>query len=270
MVVIPTGQYLMGSSEKDIDNGIAAENEGPQHKVVIAQPIAVSRFEVTRDEFETFVGSSGYKIGDRCYTFENNLPQERTDRSFRNPGFAQTSNHPAVCVNWTDAKAYVVWLSQKTGKPYRLLSESEWEYVARGGSASRYGFGNDATELCKFANGADQSAKLAKLPGDYAYMDCNDGYAYTAPVGSFSANAWGLFDSLGNVWELTEDCYADDYGGALADGSPLEVANCAARTARGGSWFSNAAMLRPAIRAKADPTARHDDLGFRVARPLVP
>ncbi len=270
LVVVSAGEFVMGSSKEDIDNGLGATNEGPQHRVFIKHPVAVGRFEVTRDQFETFVRASGYKIGDRCYTLENNTPRERTDRSFRNPGYAQSGVHPAVCVNWRDAKAYVEWLSQSTGKTYRLLSEAEWEYVARAGSTLPYGFGKDATEVCKFANGADQSAKLAMLPTDYAYMNCTDSYPYTAPVGSFKANAMGLFDLLGNVWEWTEDCFFDDYLTAPSDGSARAGAGCQARAVRGGSWFSTGKSLRPAVRAKATDSARYDDVGFRVARVLVP
>jgi formylglycine-generating enzyme required for sulfatase activity len=270
LVVVSAGEFVMGSSKEDIDNGLGATNEGPQHRVFIKHPVAVGRFEVTRDQFETFVRASGYKIGDRCYTLENNTPRERADRSFRNPGYAQSGVHPAVCVNWRDAKAYVEWLSQSTGKTYRLLSETEWEYVARAGSTLPYGFGKDATEVCKFANGADQSAKLAMLPTDYAYMNCTDSYPYTAPVGSFKANAIGLFDLLGNVWEWTEDCFYDDYLTAPSDGSARAGAGCQARAVRGGSWFSTGKSLRPAVRAKATDSARHDDVGFRVARVLVP
>lgn len=269
MKVVPAGQFTMGSDTQDIDNGLARANERPQHKVAIAQPFAIGRFEVTKDEFEAFVAASGYKAGDRCFTFENGVAQERADRSFRNPGFAQTGKHPAVCVSFTDARAYVAWLSSATGKTYRLPSESEWEYAARAGSASRYGFGNDPAELCKYANGADQTAKLAELPDNYGYMTCTDGYAYTAPVGSFQANSWSLFDFLGNVWEATDDCFAEDYSGSPTDGSALQTTNCDGRTVRGGSWFSNELLLRPAVRAKAAPLARHDDLGFRVARTLA-
>jgi formylglycine-generating enzyme required for sulfatase activity len=270
LVVVPAGEFVMGSSNEDIENGLGATNEGPQHRVLIRHPVAIGRFEVTRDQFETFVSASGYKIGDRCYTLESNTPRERVDRSFRNPGYAQSGIHPAVCVNWRDAKAYVDWLSRSTAKTYHLLSEAEWEYVARAGSTLPYGFGKDATEVCKFANGADQSAKLAMLPADYAYMNCTDSYPYTAPVGSFKANAMGVFDLLGNVWEWTEDCFYDDYLTAPSDGTARAAAACQARTVRGGSWFSTGKSLRPAIRAKASDNARYDDVGFRVARALVP
>jgi formylglycine-generating enzyme required for sulfatase activity len=260
----------MGSSPGDIDSGLAAANEGPQHRAVVRQPIAVGRFEVTREQFAAFVRSSGYRPSDRCYTFEHNLPQERAERSFLNPGFVQSGNHPAVCISWADAKAYVQWLSQSTGKPYRLLSEAEFEYVARAGSNSRFGIGDDPAELCKFANGADRTAKAAGLPADAAYMSCSDGYPFTAPVGSFAANALGLYDIIGNVWEWTEDCFYGDYATASADSAARSDGTCTSRTVRGGDWFSSEAALRPAVRAKANVAAHHDDIGFRVARTLEP
>jgi formylglycine-generating enzyme required for sulfatase activity len=173
-------------------------------------------------------------------------------------------------VSWTDAKAYVGWLSQTTGKSYRLLSEAEFEYVARAGSSSRYGFGNDSAEICKFANGADQAAKLAGLPADAPYLNCRDGYPFTAPVGSLAANTFGLHDLIGNVWEWTEDCFYADYVSARLDGTARSDAVCPTRTVRGGDWFSAEASLRPAVRANANVDARHDDIGFRVARTLAP
>jgi formylglycine-generating enzyme required for sulfatase activity len=269
MVVIPAGAFLMGSSSDDIDSGIAVANESPQHKAVVRQPIAVARFEVSRDQFAAFVESSGYKSSGRCFTFEQNIPQERENRSFLNPGYAQDGNHPAVCVSWTDAKAYVDWLSSTTGKSYRLLSETEYEYAARAGGTARYGFGNDPAELCRFANGADQSARIAGLPAGAPYMNCTDGFPFTAPVGSFAANAFGLHDLVGNVWEWTEDCFHGDYATSAADGAAPSEAGCTARAVRGGDWFSTERSLRPAVRAKANADAHHDDIGFRVARTLA-
>jgi formylglycine-generating enzyme required for sulfatase activity len=225
---------------------------------------------VTRDQYAAFVNSSGYKGSNRCYTFEHNIPQERADRSFLIPGYAQDGDHPAVCVSWADAKAYVEWLSQTTGKSYRLLSEAEFEYAARAGSTSRYGFGNDPGEICKYVNGVDQSAKIAGLPGDVSYMNCTDGFPFTAPVGSFAANAFGLYDLVGNVWEWTEDCFYGDYATARLDSAARADAGCTTRTVRGGDWYSTEASLRPAVREKANVDARHDDIGFRVARTLSP
>jgi formylglycine-generating enzyme required for sulfatase activity len=270
MVVVPAGEVLMGSNASEIDSGLAAANEAPQHRAVVKQPIAIGRFEITRDQYAAFVQSAGYKPSDRCYTFENNLPQERAARSFLNPGFVQDGNHPAVCVSWTDAKAYVQWLAQTTGKPYRLLSEAEFEYAARAGSRSRFGFGDDSAELCKFVNGADRAAKNAGLPADAAYMNCSDSYPFTAPVGSLAANAFGLSDMIGNVWEWTEDCFYGDYTTAGSDSAARVDAGCTSHAVRGGDWFSTEASLRPAVRAKANADARHDDIGFRVARTLGP
>ena len=270
MVRVAQGEVLMGSNRTDIDSGIAAANEGPQHRAIIKQPFAVGRFEVTRDQYAAFARRSGYKVGERCFTFENNLPQERASRSFLNPGFVQDGTHPAVCVSWTDAKAYVQWLSQTTGKPYRLLSEAEFEYAARAGGTSRFGVSNNPDDICNFANGADQSAKAAGLPANSPYMNCKDGYPFTAPVGSYPPNAFGLYDLIGNVWEWTEDCFYNDYASAKPDSAARTEAGCPARTVRGGDWFSSEAALRPAARAKANADARHDDIGFRVARSLAP
>jgi formylglycine-generating enzyme required for sulfatase activity len=269
MVVIPAGEFLMGSPRDEIDNELAAANEAPQHKVAVKQTIAIGRFEVTRDQFAAFVDLTGYRGSGRCMTFEQNLPKERENRSFLMPGYAQDGNHPAVCVSWTDAQAYADWLSRTTGKTYRLPSEAEFEYAARAGGTARYAFTDDPADLCRFANGADQSAKTAGLPAEAPYMACSDGYAFTAPVGSFAANTFGLHDLIGNVWEWTADCFANDYKSAGSDSAPRNEAGCTARTLRGGDWFSTASSLRPAVRAKASADAHNDDIGFRVVRILT-
>jgi formylglycine-generating enzyme required for sulfatase activity len=229
MVVVPPGNFMMGASKEDIDNGICAANEGPQHKVILTRPFAAGRFQVTRDQFEAFAKETGHKVGDSCYTTENNTSQERVGRSFRNPGYLQTGIHPAVCLNWGDAKAYVEWLSRTTRKDYRLLSEAEWEYIARAGSDDRHDFGNDST--------------------------------YKAPVGSSKANAIGIFDVPGSVWEWMEDCFYNGYSAAPTDGSARLSGLCAARTVRG---------LRASTRMNASANARYDDIGFRVAKTLKP
>lgn len=166
--------------------------------------------------------------------------------------------------------AYADWLSRNTRMTYRLPTKAEYEYAARAGRAARYGFADEASDLCKFMNGADQSAKRARLSNDLDYMDCTDGYVYTAPVGSFTANAFGLFDLQGNVWEWTADCYREDYATASSDGSVSRTNLCVARTVRGGAWSSPAFLLRPAVRAKAVINNRYDDVGFRVVRELEP
>ena len=267
MVVVRAGEFMMGSSKSEIDAGSAADNEGPQRKISIAQPLGVGRFEVTRDQFETFVRSSGYKVGDKCWSLEDNEPRERADRSFRNPGYPQDGVHPAVCVSWDDATAYVNWLSTTTGKSYRLLSEAQWEYAARAGMV-----GSDAVagaDACTFGNGADQTAREAKLPGNWTYLACADGYSHTAPVGSFKPNAFGLYDLMGNVWEWVEDCYSRNLTEIPADGGARTNSDCRERAVRGGAWSSPARMLRATVRAKAPAGARFDDVGFRVVRTLA-
>jgi formylglycine-generating enzyme required for sulfatase activity len=120
----------------------------PQHSVHIQAAFAVGKFEVTKDQFETFVNDSGHDAGASCYTIENNESEERAGRSFRNPGFKQGGNEPAECINWNDAKAYAAWLGEKTGKSYRLLSEAEWEYAARAGSQLRLVSAQSEDDLC--------------------------------------------------------------------------------------------------------------------------
>ena len=270
MTVMPSGAFTMGSSAIDIQKGDAFPNEGPQHRVFIHERFAMARHEVTRDEFEAFVAASRRPIDERCYTLENGEPQERDGRSFRYPGFAQAGDHPAVCVSWLDATAYAEWLSRTTGKTYRLPSEAEYEYAARAGSELRFGSTDVASDLCRFVNGADQSAKRAGLPGNLNFLDCTDGYAYTAPVGAFPPNAFGLCDLLGNVWEWTAECYHDDYRTGSSDSSTRAANLCVERAVRGGSWSSPAALLRTAVRSKAMVNNRYDDVGFRVVRELEP
>ena len=151
------------------------DDEGPQRPVTIARPFAVGKFEVTRGEFETFVRESGRAVGDKCWTWEGGQWQERAGRSFRKPGFAQDVRHPAVCVNWEDAQAFAVWLSRKTGKIYRLLTEAEWEYAARAGSTTRYHFGDSEQDLCTYGNVADQPHwQYAFRPGvSSSLIGCN-------------------------------------------------------------------------------------------------
>ena len=157
-------------------------------------------------------------------------------------------------VSWNNAKAYVRWLTGKTGKEYRLLSEAEWEYVARAGTTTRYWWGNSL--------GRDR----ANCHDSY----CGDSYRYTAPVGSFSANPFGLYEVHGNVWEWTEDCYNDSYHGAPSDGSAWGSGNCSRRVVRGGSWDDSTWILRSAKRYWDSTGIRNYDLGFRVARTLTP
>ena len=156
------------------------------------KPFAVGEFPVTVDEFKAFVTATGYDAGSTCYAWNGKSWELQSGRSWRDPGFAQTGSHPAACLNWNDAQAYAKWLSGKTGRAYRLPSEAEWEYAARGqtqpGNYPRYFFGDSEADFCKYGNGADETAQK-QIPGakDWTVLPCSDGYAYTSPVGVIQA-----------------------------------------------------------------------------------
>jgi formylglycine-generating enzyme required for sulfatase activity len=279
MVVVPAGRFTMGSP--DAEQG-RVKNEGPQHVVTIARPFAVSKFEVTRGEYARFVRATRHKSGDGCVVWTGKAGGEPVSgKSWRDPNFRQDDSHPVVCITWGDAKAYVEWLSRKTGKTYRFLSEAEWEYAARAGSVTRFHFGDDDDDLCKYANVADQSAREGGGGEDWKYANCRDGYGTTtAPVGSFLPNAFGLHDMHANVWEWMQDCYHDGYVGAPDDGSAWIAAECKARVVRGGSLSAPPRADRSAIRSLGSAEARsglglaavpdwHNwNLGLRLARNL--
>ncbi len=266
MVVVPRGEFMMGSPESESGR---RDNEGPQHKVTIGKLFAVGKFEVTRDQFAAFVLAAGGKPGDKCWTFENSKGEERVGRSYLSPGYAQDGSHPSVCVSWDDAKAYTAWLSKTTGKPYRLLSEAEWEYAARAKTTTRFHYGDNTDQQCGYANGADETAKaFGSVPKDWTYAGCKDGFGRTAPSGSFKPNAFGLHDMHGNVWEWVEDCWHVNYEGAPTDGSAWTSGNCRTRVARSGSWFHIPVNLRSAVRIVHSPDQRYHFIGFRVGRML--
>ena len=265
MVVVPAGSFKMGSPATTA-GGESYQGEGLIRRVSIGQPFAVGVHEVTRGEFARFVRAMGRSMGNTCAMWDAGEGQavESTGRNWRNPGFIQTDRHPVVCVGWTDAQAYVKWLSQETGKRYGLLSESQWEYVARSGTRTSRYWGASESGQCRHANGADTST------GFEWGVSCNDGHARTSPVGNYSANGFGLYDVLGNVWEWTQDCWNASYRGAPSDGSAWESGYCTQRVARGGSWHNPPWVLRPAFRHKAATVYRSHLLGFRVARTLTP
>ena len=262
MVVIPAGTFMMGSpaSEEGRD-----DDEGPRHRVTL-ESFALGRYEVTRGEYAAFASATGRSPRGckRVYDGEGTY-----DASWwRNPGFAQGDGHPVVCVSWDDAQAYVRWLSRETGEEYRLPSESEWEYAARGGATTSRYWGNGSSPQCGYANGADAAATLVYTIWGRA-ASCDDGALHTASVGSYAANAFGLFDALGNVWEWTADCWHDTYAGAPGDGSAwTRGGDCGRRVLRGGSWLSAPRVVRSAARGRNTTGARSSRVGFRVSRTL--
>ena len=281
MVVVPPGTFTMGSSkaeqkqaQKEVGHSNWFRDEGPQHEVTMSKAFAVGKFEVTKGQYAAFVQATGYAGGDSCYvdaSGDGNWSDTK-GKTWKDAGFPQADDHPVICVSWDDAKAYAAWLAKASGKPYRLLTESEWEYAARGqtskGNYPRYTFGNDANALCKYGNVGDETAK-AKYSG-WTVAPCTDGALYTAAAGSFAANPFGVYDMLGNVWEWTEDCYADSYANAPADGSAKIDGDCKNRVLRGGSWDGTPVSLRSAGRGGNTPGTRNGILGFRLARAIGP
>ena len=258
LVVVPAGRFMMGSPSSEEDRN---DNEGPVHRVSIAEPFAVGVYEVTRGQWSRFVSETGHSTGDACWTYEGGEWKERGGRSWRNPGYSQSDAHPVVCASWEDAQAYVRWLSRKTGRGYRLLSESEWEYVARAGTTE------------PFHAGATISTLQANYNGNYTYGSGRNGEyrGRTVPaVGSFLANGFGLHNVHGNVWEWVEDCWNESYTGAPTDGSAWESGDCRQRVSRGGSWFNGPWNLRSANRSREPSGDRLVIVGFRVARTLTP
>jgi formylglycine-generating enzyme required for sulfatase activity len=250
MIVVPAGSFTMGSP---INEAERSGEEGPQHRVTISRPFAVGKFTVTVDQFADFVKATGHDTGSMCDTFEAGKWEERSDRSFRNPGFSQTGSQPAVCLNWNDAEAYVEWLSKKTGKAYRLLTEAEWEYAARAGTSTRYFWGDEIG-----SGNADCGGCGSQWNGK------------PAPVGSFKPNTFGLYDMHGNAWQWVEDCHHDRYDGAPSDGSAWTNGDCSHRVVRGGSWGAAAMFLRAASRSGDATDFRVSGLGFRLGRTLTP
>ena len=230
MVVIPAGKFTMGSSANETGR---TAGEGPQHEMEITNAFAISKSEVTFQQWDACVAAA------EC--------PPTLDAWGR-------GTMPVINITWDHAKLYVAWLSRMTGKQYRLLTEAEWEYAARAGSNTRYSWGDDP--------GID-NANCDGCGGAWIRQ--------TASVGSFPPNAFGLLDMLGNVWEWVEDIWHDSYDGAPLDGSAwLRGADASFRVVRGGSWHNEPELVRTAVRFKRHRKVQFDTLGFRVARTMRP
>jgi formylglycine-generating enzyme required for sulfatase activity len=245
MVGIPAGEFWMGSREDDQE---ASASEKLRHQVTILRPFEIGKYEVTFEEYDQFAHATGRA-----------LPSDQ--------GWSR-GRRPVIDVSWEDAVAYAAWLSGRTGKAYRLPTEAEWEYATRAGSEAARFWGDDAKQACQYANGADRSFWQAGYGGEI--HDCEDGFVFTAEVGSFKANSLGLQDMLGNVWEWVQDSWHDNYQGAPADGSAWEEAGGGPRVTRGGSWINEPGWLRSAARHPGSPDGWNNNVGFRLARTLTP
>ncbi len=244
MVVVPAGSFYMGC----VSGMGCSSRERPIRDVSFANPFAVSLHEVTLDEYDRYTAATGRPLVD--------------------DGGWGRGRRPAVNVSWSDAQEYVAWLSRETGGAYRLLTEAEWEYAARAGSTTQFHFGDHPMELCRYGNHADVS-----VPERLEWRNtlCSDRVALeTADVGSYAPNPWGLHDMHGNAWEWVEDCWNENHEGSPTDGSALTEGDCSRRIVRGGSWNNRPALLRAAGRNGVGVGERGLNIGFRVARTLVP
>jgi sulfatase modifying factor 1 len=263
MIVVPAGTGRFGSLDGEPHH---RSDEGPARTVTIARPFAVSRYEITRGEYEAFVRATGRPVLGDCLTDRARPGTWVIDASttLRDPGFVQDDRHPVACVSWEEARAYAAWLADRTGRGYRLLAEDEWEYVARAGTTTAYPWSPDHAG-CAHANGFDQTALAHYADMDTsAYplfdpMACSDGWLNTAPIGSLAPGGFGVFDMLGNVAEWVDGCHAPTH-----DAPPAGA--CRERVAKGGSWGSLAHILRPADRVHYPGSHRDDSIGIRVAR----
>jgi formylglycine-generating enzyme required for sulfatase activity len=245
MVYIPAGEFWMGCSSGD---GECQGDEKPLHKVYL-DGYNIDKHEVTVGEFRKFATETGYKTEaekqGKCFTWDGTKWAEKSGAYYGNAGFSQTDEHPVVCISWNDAKAYCEW----AGK--RLPTEAEWEKAARGGTDTKYPWGNE------FRTG------MANCDEGY----CKDGYEKTSPVGSFKANGYGLFDMIGNVWEWVSDWYDEKYYQGSAGKNPSGPSSDTYKVLRGGSWRSDSSWnLRVSVRLRNLPDYGSVRVGFRCAK----
>jgi formylglycine-generating enzyme required for sulfatase activity len=274
MVVVPAGNFLMGSSTVEAEREIAVvtlpfvagavkgflAEERPQHAVHIRRSFALGKYPVTRGEFASFIYETGYSSATDCTFYLNHRFSRHPGGNWQTPGFPQTDNTPVVCVSWYDAVAYVQWLNRKLGDgatgtdlaPYHLPIEAEWEYAARAGSQTARWWGDDLgrnNALCHICGN----------PWDPQG---------TVPVDSFRANPFGLFGMLGNASQWTEDCWNPNYDDAPSDGSGWTTGDCGLHVTRSGGWESDPWVVRSAGRTREDVDRGTNFIGFRVAKIL--
>jgi len=264
--LIPAGTFRMGSADDEKD---AYDDEKPLHEVRITRPFYLGITEITRGQFRHFVADTGYKTeaekdGTGSRGWDERLKQFKVDASYTwlNPGFEQTDDDPVVNVSWDDALEFCKWLSRAEGVEFRLPTEAEWEYACRAGTTTRYSSGDDPETLAAVGNVADGTAK-ERFPR-WTTIAASDGYVYTAPVGRFRANAFGLYDMLGNVFEWCADWYSKDYYAQSPGEDPTGPAQETKRVFRGGGWNGEPRGCRSAFRDGSE--FRSSDTGFRVAR----
>lgn len=278
MQALPAGTFVQGSQ---VDELGYKEQYGPAHKVSINR-FYLSKKEVSIREFRTFVQATAYvsdaernvvvwgDSSEGCWSAKvKNSPKMTwvAEHSWRNPGFLQSESHPVVCVSWNDAMAYVAWLKTETDLDYRLPSESEFEYALRAGTQSPNAWRDDEP-ICTQVNHADKSLRGAFPDWKNETSDCSDGYQFSAPVGSFKANSFGIYNLIDNVSEWTADCWYETYEGAPNDGRhwvEISAVKCKGRVLRGGDFTSPVSQLRSSHRTWIPAEFRTYHAGFRIA-----
>jgi formylglycine-generating enzyme required for sulfatase activity len=295
LVTVPAGEFRMGG-EESLDDALKfysytapkwLAREYPQHRIRITRSFDMGQHEVTLGQFQAFVEATNYKLeveraGKPAWGFDQTGKLvEATSFRPAAPGWEIGKDHPVVFVSWNDAVAFTDWLSRKEQRVYRLPTEAEWEYACRAGSNGRYHFGNDPEDLVLYGNVADQDRRDgrdetiegydkdgnktdSKLP--YPFLSGRDGYKWTAPVGRFRANAFGLHDMHGNAWEWTADRYDQNYFGVSPVDNPQGPTAGNYRVLRGGGFNNTPVAQRCAYRVEADQSGTQYGVGFRVVR----
>jgi formylglycine-generating enzyme required for sulfatase activity len=286
LTLVPSGEFKMGSGESaeaaeafftktyrvHFLDAYDVKCEHPQHRVRITRPFYLGTYHVTRGQFRQFVADTRYKTdaekgkrpGARGWNPDTEALGFDEMYSWQGAGFEQTDEHPVVCVSWNDAVAFCKWLGRNEGKTYRLPREAEWEYACRAGTTTRYSSGDDPETLAKVGNVADAAAK-AQFPGWAWTIKANDGYVFTAPVGKFEPNAFGLYDMHGNALQWCADWYGL-YNATSPTNDPTGPDFGDGRVLRGGSWLDGPGSCRSTSRGWGAPDNRDSITGFRVAR----
>jgi formylglycine-generating enzyme required for sulfatase activity len=295
-VRVPAGEFLMGSDESPESLAVAFPNfererlldlgdEAPVHRVRITRAFYLGQHEVTVGQFRRFLELSGYvpeSIADGTGAYGYNPAHDPAHSkngdafegrspvySWRNPGFAQGDDHPVVNVSWNDAVAMTRWLSEREGRTYRLPTEAEWEYACRAGTRTRFPGGDDPKSLLKTANVFDADSAAYWPQWRSRAIEGHDGFVFTAPVGSFAPNAFGIHDMLGNAWEWVSDHYDDEYYGQSPTNDPTGPAQGNLRIRRGGSWHTWSLYARCSYRNLNTARTRYPLVGMRLLREVA-
>ncbi|OAH11786.1 formylglycine-generating enzyme family protein [Streptomyces jeddahensis] len=281
LVVVPSGSYTAGATAEEHESfGVPKARrhfELRQKVVTVGKPLAVGRTEVTVGQFKQFVKETGYQPAEGMRAWlpnQDSLLEFRPKMNYLNPGFPQTDDDPVVGITKNDAEAFAAWMSERTGKKYRLPTEGEWEYFARAGSQTPFFWGNDVKDAGRYANTYDEDAYAANRfsiigSGEWAHVEnVHDGFTHTAPVGSFKPNAFGLYDVTGNAREFVADTWVDSQDGATTDASVRE-GEAPFVVLRGGAWAYQPQNLRVAYRnGYLSSETRTNMFGFRLVREL--